>query len=271
MDSNENSQSKETPDNNKEKYSPKKFTWEYFKLLIQIFWGGLFVLPLGYAIVFWLRFILGYKIHNLKEVRKTYKKLIKTKQPILICPNHLTMIDSMILIWAWGSMLWYQFNYGKLSWNVPAVENFKNTWFRSVITYLSKCIAVDRQGSKEHHESVLKKTIYLIKLGHVFTYFPEGGRSRTARIDTENIRYGVGKLVEDIPNIKVICVYMRGDGQEEYSEIPKKGESFSIMFRELYPKTQHKGLRAHRDLSTQIIQTLKQMEDEYFAGRQSGK
>jgi len=241
------------------------------KLLIQIIFGWLAVIPLGSLIVFVLRFVFRYKIRNMREIRRTYREMTKTRQPILICPNHLTMIDSVIQVWAFGSMSWYLLNYRKLTWNVPAVENFNNTRMRSFITYLSKCIPVDRQGSKEHHEDVLRKTIFLMKKLQIFTYFPEGGRSRTARIDTENIRYGVGKLAAELPNLKVICVYMRGDGQEGYSETPRKGEVFDITFREIFPKTEYTGLRAHRDLSTQIIMTLKEMEDEYFASHQPRK
>jgi 1-acyl-sn-glycerol-3-phosphate acyltransferase len=249
----------------------KDLKHDSLKLFIQMMFGWCAVIPLGSVIVFVLRFVFRYRIKNLPEIRRAYKKFTDTRQPVLICPNHLTMIDSVILVWAFGSMCWYLFNYRKLTWNVPAVENFKNTKLRSFITYLSKCIPVDRQGSKEHHDRVLRNTIYLMKKLQVFTYFPEGGRSRTSRIDTENIRYGVGKLAAEIPDLKVICVYMRGEGQKEYSETPKKGEIFDISFKELYPKTQYAGLRAHRDISTQIIGTLKSMEDEYFASRQPGQ
>jgi 1-acyl-sn-glycerol-3-phosphate acyltransferase len=249
----------------------KNWNSDYFKLTIQIIFGWLAVIPLGTFIVLVLRFKFKYRINDLKEIRRTYRQLTRIKQPILICPNHLTMIDSVIQVWAFASMSWYLLNYRKLTWNVPAVENFNNTKMRSFITYLCKCIPVDRQGSKEHHDQVLRKTIYLMKKLQIFTYFPEGGRSRTVRIDTENIRYGVGKLAAEIPNLKVICVYMRGEGQKGYSETPKKGEVFDISFKELYPKTEYTGLRAHRDISTQIIMTLKDMEDEYFASHQSGQ
>jgi hypothetical protein len=251
--------------------SEKSLKLEYLKLKIQIVFGWLVVIPLGTIIVFWLRFIQGYRIKNLSEMRKTYRKMTKGKQKILICPNHLTMIDSLVLVWACGSMSWYMFNYRKLTWNVPAVENFKTTWMWSVVTYLSKCIPVDRQGSKEHHDLVLKKTIYFLDKGEVFTLFPEGGRSRKGRIDAENVRYGVGKIASEISNLKVLCIYMRGDHQLDYSEAPVKGETFELSFKELIPKTEYTGLRAHRDISQQIINTLKEMEDEYFQKHQSGQ
>jgi len=245
-------------------YTQKELKKEYRSLAIQIFLGWVFMLPLGLGINFIFRFILKYKLHNAKEVKATYKKLVTTKDPVLLCMNHLTMIDSNILIWAAAKLPFYLFHYKKLTWNIPAIENFKKTVMRRVITYLGKCIPVDRAGSKKHHDMVLLKTIYLMKKGHVFTYFPEGGRSRTTRIDMDNIRYGVGKLVNEVPNLKAVCVYMRGDSQDDYSEIPKKGECFTVNFREFYPKTEKTGLRAHRELSQQIMQTLKEMEDEYF-------
>ncbi|MDH4199045.1 MAG: 1-acyl-sn-glycerol-3-phosphate acyltransferase [Spirochaetia bacterium] len=239
-------------------------------LILQSVLSWFAIIPMGTIIVFLMRYVMGYRIENIREVRRTFKELTKTKQPILICPNHLTMIDSIILIWACGSLCWYIFHFEKYSWNVPAVENFKNTKLRSLVTFLGKSIPVDRNGSKEHLDLVVQKTIYLMKKGEVFTYFAEGGRSRTAKIDIDNIRYGVGKLAVEFPDIKVICVYMRGDSQKGYSEIPAKGEKFEITFQELFPKTQYTGLRAHRDISTQIIQTMKNMENEYFERHQSG-
>ena len=249
----------------------QSFKKEVRKLKLQTFLGWLTVIPLGWAINFIFRFKMKYKIRNLKEIRKTYQQLTDTNQPVMICPNHLTMADSNIQIWAFGKMPWYFLHYKRLSWNVPAVENFKSTWTRSIITYLGKCIPVDREGTKEHHDMVLNKTIYLMKQGHVFTYFPEGGRSRKARIDMDNIRYGVGKLLADIPNAKVICVYMRGDAQEGHSEVPAKGDTLTIKLKEVNPTSKSSGLRAHRDISQQIMQSLKEMEDEYFSEKNSNK
>ncbi|MES0491369.1 MAG: 1-acyl-sn-glycerol-3-phosphate acyltransferase [Leptospirales bacterium] len=255
---------KETDNSSLTSFSKKELKKEYRSLAVQIFLGWLFTVPLGYVINFIFRFILKYKLRNSKEVKAAYKKLVTTKDPVLLCTNHLTMMDSNIFIWAAAKMPFYAAHYKKLTWNIPAVENFKNTITRRLITYLGKCIPVDRAGSKKHHDMVLHKTIYLMKKGHVFTYFPEGGRSRTARIDMDNIRYGVGKLISEVPNLKAVCVYMRGDAQEGYSELPIKGETFTVKFQEFYPKTKHTGLRAHRDLSLQIMETLKKMEDEYF-------
>ena len=58
--------------------------------------------------------------------------------------------------------------------------------------------------------------------------FPEGTRSRTGRIDTENFSYGAGRLIEHIPECQVLCIYLRGDKQNTYSSIPKFNDRLSI-------------------------------------------
>ncbi len=39
--------------------------------------------------------------------------------------------------------------------------------------------------------------------------FPEGGRTRTGRVDTEGFSYGVGRFVKEFPDLKVMCLYLR--------------------------------------------------------------
>jgi len=42
--------------------------------------------------VFFLRFVLGYRIDNVAEIREQYRQLREESDlPILICPNHLTL------------------------------------------------------------------------------------------------------------------------------------------------------------------------------------
>lgn len=260
----ENKEAQEKVQDKEREITKFELKLEFFKLTIQRFLGLIAIIPLTGTIVLIFKYRLKYKIRDIKEVRRQYRELTKENLPILVCPNHLTMIDSVVLMWATGSVFWFQFHFGKFFWNVAARENFQKTCWRAFITYLGKCIPIDRDGSKKHHDLILQKTIYLLNKKETFLYFPEGGRSRVKRIDLDNIRYGVGKLLAELPQTKVICVYMRGDGQEEYSFIPQKYEVFSVKMRAVYPQSKHKGLRAHRDLSYQIMNTLKEMEDEYF-------
>ena len=45
--------------------------------------------------------------------------------------------------------------------------------------------------------------------------FPEGGRSRSGRVEVENAAYGVGRIVKALPGCRVLCVYLRGDAQDD--------------------------------------------------------
>lgn len=241
---------------------------EFKRVQWQKFWGKVAILPLSVIIIFTFKFILRYRIRDIKEVRKQYRQLLKQNKPLIICPNHLTMIDSVILHWAFASIPRYFFNYRYFSWNVPAVESFKSNWMNSSVTYLSKCIPIDRQGSKEHHEMVLTKMKYLIRKREPFTIFVEGGRSRIGRIDLDNVKYGIGKTVEDVGDCNILCVYLRGDNQKSHSAIPAKKETFTIDMEVIKPDlTTPRGLRNQRDVSIRIMKKLKSMEDRYFASR----
>lgn len=238
---------------------------ERIKLRIQTVLGQLFVLPLGLLIVSLIRFRLGLSIHNHREIRGKFKEIAQENSPLVICANHLTLIDSVIIMWSLASIPQYVRRYRMLSWNIPARENYcrRPTW--RLITYLAKCIPVDRAGSREHLDSVLGTLSYLLHRGHACMIFPEGTRSRSGRLATDNVGYGVGKLIARTPQCRVLCVYQRGDHQQTYSDFPKKGEQFHVELALLKPQSVHTGLRAVRDYTTQVVSVLKDMEARYFA------
>jgi 1-acyl-sn-glycerol-3-phosphate acyltransferase len=84
-------------------------------------------------------------------------------------------------------------------------------------------------------------------------------------VDTENFMYGVGRMLQETPNARVLCVFARGVGQKVYTNYPRRGESFFVRTKVIAPVTRFHGLRADRDLATQIIRQLSEMEQEYFA------
>ena len=98
--------------------------------------------------------------------------------------------------------------------------------------------------------------------------FPEGGRSRTGRVEPDSAMYDVGRVIRSVPGCRVLCVYMRGEAQRAYSDIPARGECFGLSLSEMDPKTDHSGLRASRDIARQVVQRLIEMERDYFDGRQ---
>lgn len=246
-----------------------RLTW--IRLGTQSFLSRL-VLPLFYpAYILLLRYALSYRIPELREVRRGIRaELGRDKRPLLICPNHLTMIDSVILMWAispWWRAFW---DARFFPWNTPEKKNYAHIPVLRFVTYLSKCVSVVRQAPKHQTTKFLAKLRTLLLNGQSLMIFPEGTRSRDGRVDTKNFAYGTGKIVDDLKRLgaqpRVLCVYLRGLRQNTYSTIPHKGETFYLDYQVIEPTSEARGLRAQRDISRQIVQTLADMEHAFFTG-----
>ena len=80
------------------------------------------------AVVGILRFGLGYRVAGLRELRREYRQIRREGDaPLLICANHLTLIDSFLIGWALGSPGWYLRHFASLPWNLPERRNFAVT------------------------------------------------------------------------------------------------------------------------------------------------
>lgn len=243
---------------------------EAFTLRLQRLVGWLCLLPIGGIIVGLMRWRAGYRVLKHREIRQQFRDIALSRQPLLVCSNHLTMIDSVILMWALASIGCYARNYRLFCWNLPAAENTKKKKSWRFITYISKCILVDRLGDAEHTNGILNTVCRLLQRGNLVMLFPEGTRSRSGRVDLESVTYGVGKILQEIPDCRVLCAYLRGEGQETYSDFPKRGEVFSVELEVIRPESSHSGLRGARDQSRQVIAKLKEMEDRHFAAFETG-
>ncbi|SME95915.1 lysophospholipid acyltransferase family protein [Pseudobacteriovorax antillogorgiicola] len=221
-------------------------------------------------VIFYLKFYRKHRIRDLNEFRKDVRDKIKAaaNRPIIIAANHLTAIDSFIINWAlmpWPHYLWY---FHRFPWNVPEYANFGHNPFLRLLCYLGKCCFIKRNGSKRHKARVMSRLQFLGMEGESICIFPEGGRSRTGRVDRDAATYGVGEILEEIGNAVVWCIYLRGDSQESYSWLPKKQETFTIKLKALEPHSQHRGRRAARDKTLQIFDQLTKLEQDYFDHRQ---
>lgn len=231
--------------------------------------GWLFFGITGTIVLILLKWVRSYRIMDHEHHRRFFaslrRDLKRQKKPLLICANHLTMIDSVILQWAFGDLKRYLFRFGDFAWNVPAREVFASRWYLRLIIYLTKCIPIDRNGGKEHHEAVMHSIEYVLKMGDPFIIFPEGGRSRRGRFDMERLTYGIGRIMRDLPETQVLCVYLRSDRQHSYSALPPKGSTFDLEYSVIHPQTQEKGMRAERDLAIQVGEEILRLEERYFA------
>lgn len=228
---------------------------------------GLMTITLIAPLYFLCAKVLFYRIYNLKRIRRLCaEELSRHKGPWIICANHLTMIDSFILAYVMFSLGRHIVSYKKLPWNLPERSNFQSNIVLAVLCYLSKCIPIDRGGPREKTKKTLDKCIYLMRRNNNIMIFPEGGRSRTGRVDKDGFSYGVGRFVQDVANCKIMCIYLRGDRQNSYGLIPVWGEKFTAQVEVFTPApATGTGLRAQREYAAQIINRLVQMEEKHFA------
>jgi 1-acyl-sn-glycerol-3-phosphate acyltransferase len=222
-------------------------------------------LPLA---VGYFRFLRGYRITNLESVRAEFDRIrSQSTAPMLLCANHLTLIDSMIIGWALRSLWGYTKDWDSFAWNTPERTNFAGNRWHVLLTYLAKCVPITRGGKREDTGAVLNRVAYLLSSGELALVYPEGGRSRSGRVDAESAAWGVGRIVGAVPGCRVLCIYLRGDVQSTWSSLPIKGETLSISLACIEPKTDSRGARKSRDLARQIVSKLASMEQEYFDGR----
>jgi len=213
----------------------------------------------------WMRFARRYRVPGLRQVRREFMTTVgRDRGPLLICANHLTLIDSLIIHWALSPAWRFFVRPDLYAWNLPDKRNISKRWWVRVMGYLGKCIPVVRQGTAEQARQTIDQVAWLLERGQSAMIFPEGGRSRIGRVDTENFTYGVGRILQAVPATRVLCVFARGRGQKAYSNYPARGETFFVRMARIAPATASEGLRGARDLSTQIVRQLSEMEREYF-------
>ena len=240
-------------------------TRERCSLALQAALGRATFAAVGPAAIAWVRYVRGHRIEGLEQARRVYREALASGRPTLVCANHLTLFDSVFLHHAFGSIGDYLLDFRRFSWNVPAVENFTHDPLLRALTYLGKCIPIDRAGDADHHKNVLDKLAYLASRRQVCTLFPEGGRSRTGRVEVDQVTYGVGRVLAALERPQVLCAYLRGGQQTGYSDTPAAGDVLHVRVALIEPSTELAGLRGTRDLARQVIVQLRGMEDAYFA------
>ncbi|MBN2568532.1 MAG: 1-acyl-sn-glycerol-3-phosphate acyltransferase [Deltaproteobacteria bacterium] len=240
-----------------------KFSTKFF-LCIQYAVGRVTVVLMALLVFIFIR-ALGYRVREIQNIRDRVKKAFEAHDgPWIICPNHLTMIDSVVIEYAMAPLYRYIINYRMLPWNLPERANFNTNPVVALLCYLAKCIPVSRGGDRDKMRETLAKCNYLLKSKESILVFPEGGRSRTGFVRKDAFSYGVGRFIMANRDCKILCVYLRGDRQNSYSGIPRPGERFTMEVEILDPHTEYKGLKGQRDYARQIVENLAVMEKRYF-------
>ena len=216
-----------------------------------------------------MRFHFRYRIENVQGVREQYRKIrSQSDAPLLLCANHLTLVDSFLIAWALGSGGYWLTHPDELPWNTPERTNFGRTWMARLAIFVAKCIPITRGGAREDVGEVLERVRYLLGRGETALLFPEAGRSRSGRVEDASAAWGVGRIVGSVPGCRVLCIYMRGREQETWGDYPAKGDVMDVSLACIEPKSDARGVRRSRDIAQQVVGQLKQMEEAYFDARQ---
>jgi 1-acyl-sn-glycerol-3-phosphate acyltransferase len=241
-------------------------------LLQRIIGLGLFcLLYIGYWTFLFV--IKRYKIPNIKEIRKQFKSIVQSHSgPLLICPNHLTYIDSVLLIVAFSSCKDYLLNFHTMAWNFPKTTHIKNNYFYQFVSYIGKCIFINLEATHEKINQPMAIAKYLLSKGEYIMLFPEGHRSYNGKVDLLNFTYGVGRLINDTANLKILCVYVRGSTQHTSSNYPNKYDSFYVKLQLVDPiklkdslhTSNNSELRNIRNIAHSIVSILSELEKQYF-------
>ncbi|MEE2664708.1 MAG: lysophospholipid acyltransferase family protein [Myxococcota bacterium] len=216
-----------------------------------------------------LRLVGGYSVRNLGRARAEFDGIWReTDDPLMLCGNHLTLIDSFLIMWVLRSPWRLLTDPKSFAWNTPERTNFARSPLYSALTYFAKCIPITRGGRREDTGLVLDRVVHLLERGELALLFPEGGRSRSGRVDPAAAAWGVGRVIGALPNCRVLCIFLRGDAQQSWGRFPARGDTLTVEMSCIEPKSDYRGARRSRDLARQVTAQLAKMEEEYFDGRQ---
>lgn len=214
------------------------------------------------------RFVMRWRIEDLAAVRAQHRRLRRaSRAPLLVCANHLTLVDSALIGWALGSPLWYLAHFSTLPWNLPERRNFAATPWSRALMYVLKSLPIVRGGERRAVGNVLDRAAFCLQRGESVLVFPEGGRSRCGRVDLDAATYGAGRLLHAVPGAQVLCVWLRGVSQREMSDLPVRGERFRVRLGLLEPKSEAEGLRGSVELTRQVLGKLAELERETLGDR----
>ncbi len=233
-------------------------------LLIQRALGLVMFPVLGPLIVMMIR-LRGLRVENLGAVRQKFKALVAANPgPLLVCANHITRVDTVLIDWALASNWTWFWRFNLLPWNLPERRNYAHNPVLRLVCYLCKCVPIVRDGTTAEKKETMARLTWLLARGHSVGIFPEGTRTHTGQLDMDNFGYGIGQLATGVKDPVILCVYLRGYRQKSRTSVPLANDCLHVDLDILKPVTPHRGRRAARDISIQTMERLQAMEAIYF-------
>ncbi len=121
--------------------------------------------------------------------------------PCLVVSNHNSHLDAAVL------MTMFPLSRLRRVHPVAAADYFGSNWFmRTVAMLFMNGIPIERRPSRG--EDPLVPIADLLKAGETLIFFPEGSRGEAGVV--AKFRPGVGRLVQEVPGLLVVPVFLAG-------------------------------------------------------------
>ncbi len=161
-------------------------------LTVLVFW--LLTYPVG-GIGTWVAFEILWGLGCLEI--KGIENFPKQKGRILLCPNHCSLVEPILLIGLFGpKYLLRPWKYGP--WNLADNQNYFSfrKWGWAYWPMWPKLIRVDRTAKKGGSPTSLRTPLRLLRNGANIIVFAEGGR--TSSVKTGHLKSERGKLLRPL-------------------------------------------------------------------------
>ncbi len=145
-----------------------------------------------YKVIVRILRVLVFLIFDLKVHNK--ENLDNTEGGLIVCGNHISMIDPVILAVSTKRQIHYM---GKK-------ELFENKFLSYIFSKLG-AFPVDRQGTSL---SAIKSSLNVLNNGGVLGIYPEGTRVKSG-YDENNAKAGIA-LIANKAKVKILPVYLEG-------------------------------------------------------------
>ena len=175
--------------------------------------------------------------------------------PLLVCANHLTLVDSFIIAWALGPSGFYWLRHpDELPWNTPEATNFGRTWVSRLLIFLAQVHPDHARRRAGRSGRCARAREVSARAGRDGPALSRGGRSRTGRVEEAAAAWGVGRIVGAVPGLsRALRVHARSRAGD-LGRLSREGETtMDVEIACIEPKSDAKGVRRSRDLAQQIV------------------
>lgn len=194
--------------------------------------------PLSLFVAGAARLRFRYGLADIARVRaEIWKELDAHDGPVIWAANHLTLIDSFLIYWAVFPLSRIA-DTRRVPWSTPEYTNYyklggplKSAFIRALL-YGCRCIPFLRGGedaaSEAFRQRAYDKCVEILRNGGAIFVYPEAGRSRSGWFEAKRPKDFLGKMCLDVPNAKILCVYLRADTQIATTVRPPEGSVFRV-------------------------------------------